>query len=103
MWPLQSKEVIQVSERSFMILQKTHRLALLVLAISTALSAQTSRGTVTGLVTDPQKASVAGAKVDLTATNTNITRSTETNDSGLFRFDAVDPGQYKLSVKSPGL
>src|SRR5438132_838989 len=65
--------------------------------------AQTSRGTVTGLVRDPQKASVPNARVDLTGVGTNVTRSTQTNDSGLYRFDAVDPGVYRIEVKAPGL
>lgn len=80
-------------------------LIFLSLACSAAglLSGQTSRGTVTGLVTDTQKASVANAKVELTALGTNVTRSTETNEAGIYRFDAVDPGSYKLEVKSAGM
>lgn len=72
------------------------------LAFATVVNAQTSRGTVTGLVTDSQKATVPGASVDLINTATNVTRSTQTNDSGLYRFDAVDPGQYSLQVKTTG-
>src|SRR5690242_6704279 len=64
--------------------------------------AQTSRGTVTGLIIDSQKASIGNAAVDLSNTSTNVTRSTQTNDAGLYRFDAVDPGQYTLQVKSTG-
>lgn len=63
---------------------------------------QTSRGTVSGLVTDFQKAAVPGAAVDLTNNATNVSRSTQTNESGLYRFDAVDPGKYTLQVKSTG-
>jgi hypothetical protein len=29
-------------------------------------------------------------------------RSTTTNEAGLYRFDAVDPGSYKVDVKHPG-
>src|SRR5262245_50948408 len=72
------------------------------LAFATVANAQTSRATVTGLVTDTQKATVPGASVDLINTATNVTRSTQTNDSGLYRFDAVDPGQYSLQVKTTG-
>ena len=63
---------------------------------------QTSRGTVTGLVTDSQKAAIPDASVDLTSSSTNVTRSTQTNESGLYRFDAVDPGKYTLQVKTTG-
>src|SRR4051794_12634602 len=71
-------------------------------AFATLGIAQTSRGTVTGLITDSQKATVPGASVDLTNRTTNITRSTKTNESGLYRFDAVDPGKYSLQVKITG-
>jgi hypothetical protein len=72
------------------------------LIFATVAVAQTSRGTVTGLVTDSQKAAVPNASVDLTSTSTNVTRSTQTNESGLYRFDAVDPGKYTLQVKTTG-
>jgi len=73
------------------------------LALSYAtLDAQTSRGTVTGMVMDPQKAAIPGVKVELTGLATNVTRTTETNESGLYRFDAVDPGDYKLTVQAAG-
>ena len=42
------------------------------------------------------------ASVDLTSASTNVTRSTQTNESGLYRFDAVDPGKYTLQVKATG-
>jgi protocatechuate 3,4-dioxygenase beta subunit len=67
-----------------------------------ALDAQTSRGSVTGIVTDTQKAAVLNAKIELTGLGTNLTRTTRTNGSGLYRFEAVDPGAYKLTVQSIG-
>src|SRR5437868_12918124 len=79
------------------------RIALLfAVVLNTPAPGQTSRGTVTGLVTDPQKAAIPNAKVDLTGTATNVTRSTRTNEAGLYRFDAVDPGPHKLTVQSTG-
>src|SRR5262249_4963498 len=64
--------------------------------------AQTSRGTVSGLVTDPQNAVIPGAEIELTNLDTNVVRETKTNEAGLYRFDAVDPGQYKTAVKHTG-
>ena len=72
------------------------------LALAALASAQTSRGTVSGLVTDSQKGVIQAATVDLTNLSTNVSRSTQTNESGLYRFDAVDPGPYSLQVKSTG-
>jgi hypothetical protein len=65
-------------------------------------SAQTSRGTVTGIVTDPQAAVVEGATVDLVNLATNQKRTTTTNDSGIYRFDAVDLGLYDVKITSAG-
>jgi outer membrane receptor protein involved in Fe transport len=64
--------------------------------------AQTSRGTVTGLVTDPSGAAIANAEVELTNQQTNVKRSTQSNASGFYRFDAVDPGEYTVAVRMMG-
>src|SRR5262245_4456308 len=66
------------------------------------LLAQTSRGTVTGTVTDPQGASIKGATAELHHRETNQTRSTITNEAGLYRFDAVDLGTYDVTVRADG-
>lgn len=64
--------------------------------------AQTSRGTVTGLVTDPNGAVITSATVELLNRGTNQTRTTTTNDAGIYRFDAVDLGEYDLKISAPG-
>jgi hypothetical protein len=64
--------------------------------------AQSSRGTVTGLTTDLSKAVVSKAKVELTNEQTKVVRSTTTNDSGEYRFDAVDPGTYTIKLTAAG-
>src|SRR4051794_33052871 len=85
---------------------QTLRLAGIVLVIfamlGTIVCAQTSRGTITGVVTDPSRASVQGAKVEITQKETNVSRSTDTNDRGVYRFDAVDPGTYNVTIKAAG-
>jgi len=75
---------------------------LILLAGSSSLFSQTSRGTVTGTVTDPQGASIAGATVELHDKETNQTRTTATNEVGIYRFDAVDLGIYDLTAKAGG-
>ena len=60
-------------------------------------NAQTSRGTVSGTVTDPNNAVVAGATITLTNTQTTVARTTTTNNEGFYRFDAVDLGNYTVS------
>lgn len=64
--------------------------------------AQTSRGTVSGIVTDPQGAAVAGATVTLLNTQTNLSRTTTSNGEGFYRFDAVDLGNHTVTINAPG-
>jgi outer membrane receptor protein involved in Fe transport len=63
--------------------------------------AQTSRGTVSGTVKDPNGAVIPGANVTLVSETTKVERSTTTNDEGLYRFEAVDPGTYSVRVGAP--
>ncbi len=64
--------------------------------------AQTSRGIVSGTVADATGAVVANAQVKLTEVATNLVRQTATNSAGLYRFDAVNLGSYKMEVTAPG-
>ncbi|MBA2335634.1 MAG: carboxypeptidase regulatory-like domain-containing protein, partial [Blastocatellia bacterium] len=73
---------------------------LLVLFSIVATFAQTSRGVVSGVVTDPNGAVVPGAEIILTNTATTVTRSVVTNDEGFYRFDAVDLGTYSVSINA---
>jgi len=77
-------------------------LALVVIALgATAVAAQTSRGTVTGIVADPQGQVISGAEVELKNPLTNVSRTTTTNDTGLYRFDAVDLGGPERFPQDP--
>jgi hypothetical protein len=73
----------------------------ILLAAFTA-TAQTSRGTVSGTVTDPNGAVLSGAAVTLTNLQTNVSRDTTTSAEGFYRFDAVDPGTYSVKINSSG-
>src|SRR5262249_12705315 len=82
-------------------LKSTLRLAALLLVAMSA-NAQTSRGTVTGAVLDPTGAVVAGARVTMTGVETGVQLSTNSNEAGVYRFDAVDLRVYVLTVTQPG-
>src|SRR3954470_20819803 len=62
--------------------------------------AQVLYGSLTGTVTDSSGAAVAGAKVDALNIGTGITRSTTSNDSGLYSLQALQAGNYKVSISS---
>jgi hypothetical protein len=58
-------------------------------------------GEITGHVSDPSGAAIAGAKVFLTSIATNAMRTTVTTDSGDYTFPAVGPGVYNVRVEQP--
>lgn len=73
-----------------------------IIMLASAASAQTSRGTVTGIVIDASAAAMPNASVELKGRQTGVSRTTTTNESGVYRFDAVDLGEYDLTVKATG-
>ena len=56
----------------------------------------------TGSVTDPSGASVAGAQVSLINQGTQIKQQATAGGNGSYRFPLVPPGTYTLSVTNPG-
>ena len=75
---------------------------ILILLLSFIAAAQTSRGTVSGIVADATGAVIAGATVTLTNIETGVSRSTVANGEGLYRFDAVDLGTYTVRITANG-
>jgi hypothetical protein len=77
-------------------------ISILIFSFSLTASAQTSRGTVTGTVTDPAGAVIAGAEVTLTSAQNKLSRTTTTNSEGIYRFEAVDSGSYSVKITATG-
>ena len=71
---------------------------LLTVLFSTVGNAQFRAG-VQGTVTDNAGAVVAGATVTLTNKETNQAQTTQTSDEGFYRFSALTPGTYSISVE----
>ncbi len=63
--------------------------------------AQTS-GEITGLVSDPTGASVAGATVTVTNKATGATRKVVTTGEGLYAFPSLLPGLYEMKIERQG-
>src|ERR1700678_34408 len=65
--------------------------------------AQSLTGIISGTVTDPTKAPVAGAGISITNADTNVKVWTgKTNESGVYRAPDLPVGQYKLAVEAAG-
>src|SRR5438093_781034 len=64
--------------------------------------AQSMQGSITGIATDPTGALVP--KVTITATNerTGFTRTTLTNENGLYEFPSLDPSDYTIKAEASG-
>src|SRR5438309_1352193 len=76
----------------------------LVLLSATSLFGQvTANSSLQGTVVDKSQA-VIGSKAEITITNkeTGATRTTKTNDTGEYRFDALAAGIYNVKVSAPG-
>lgn len=64
--------------------------------------AQTGTSSVRGTVSDPQGNTVAGATVTLTSTETNTARTQTTSESGVYAFELISPGVYRVEVEAQG-
>ena len=73
----------------------------LLCAIAGLAPAQTL-GEITGEIHDPSGAIAANAQVTATNTATNLSRSTVTNNAGIYSFPGLLPGMYQVKVTAPG-
>src|SRR5262249_35917682 len=67
------------------------------------LSAQEITGTLSGTVTDNSGAAVPDAKVRIVRVESGLTRETTTSDAGIFFFNSLPVGTYKLTIEKSGL
>ena len=77
-------------------------LVALVCATGSAIHAQTSFGRVSGAVTDPSGASISGATVKITNTETQNTRTAESDSNGYYVFTNLPIGPYTLEASQKG-
>src|SRR6185312_7935699 len=83
-------------------LTSLRKLFLTFVALSIPLVAQSGLGIVTGTVKDPSKAEIPKATVTLTNTATAVTRTSTSNDAGLYYFGGMPVGAYHLTVEASG-
>jgi len=65
-------------------------------------SAQTTTGTISGTVTDPNGGVVPGATVTLVNDQIGNSRVVTTNEEGRFTFAAIQPGKYTVKIERQG-
>jgi outer membrane receptor protein involved in Fe transport len=79
-----------------------HLLAMLIvlLGVAWSASAQTS-GSISGTVQDEKEAALPNATVTARNVNTNISRTTQTNEEGRYSFVNMPVGGYEIVVEAP--
>lgn len=61
---------------------------------------QTTTGSISGTVVDPQQAVIQNATVTVRNTNTGLTRTFQTNDEGRYNFVNLPVGSYEVTVEA---
>ncbi len=72
------------------------------LLIAAPALAQSTIASVTGTVTDSAKANIAGASVIAENINTGVKTTVTTNDSGIYLFASLIPGNYRVTAEKTG-
>jgi hypothetical protein len=75
---------------------------LCLLAVAFLALGQTSNGTMTGVVTDPAGAVVAGANIEVRNTDTGFVYPTVSTGTGNYTVTQLPPGPYSITVKVSG-
>ena len=78
------------------------RLAVFCLAVSLPAIGQNTNGRILGIVTDPQGAALAGAKVTVANAATNVQRTTVTDGTGSYQVLDLPIGTYVVTVDMKG-
>src|SRR6266446_9778662 len=75
---------------------------LVILTVNGTVFPQTSSTSLQGTVTDPSGSAIAGATVVLANSESKLERTMETGMQGEYRFIALPPGTYTLTVTAKG-
>lgn len=70
--------------------------------LSTAVVGQVIKGSISGTVADPQGAVVAKAQVKAINAQTGVVFATTSDGAGLFRFNLIPAGEYRIEVTAQG-
>src|SRR4051794_15982235 len=82
-------------------MEGTMKMAMLLLALASGTGAQVPGGTIAGVVRDPAKAAVLGARLKAVNLATNLAREQASAEQGDYSFPALAPGEYDISVQAP--
>jgi hypothetical protein len=72
-----------------------------VLSLAVPARAQVLYGSLTGNVSDATGAAVTNAKIDAVNTGTGIAKQTSADGNGVYVFNDLQPGTYKVTISAP--
>lgn len=75
---------------------------LLLLFSANMVFSQGTTGQIVGVITDPNGAVVQGAAVTAVNLDTNLSRATVSGDNGVYGFQLLPPGRYRVSATASG-
>ena len=81
---------------------RSFTLAVLLLAVTPALFAQTNAGAIHGSVSDQQSAAMVGVKVTAINLGANVKQSAVSSEAGVYSIPALEPGNYRLTAELAG-
>ena len=82
--------------------KNTSAVLLLPALLAVSSFAQEFRGRIQGIVIDTSQAAVVGATVTIVNAGTGVAANRQTNDTGHYLFDLVEPGAYSVAVEFSG-
>src|ERR1700733_6309433 len=92
---------MKLASGRFLFFLTTFVLALVAMTVSIPLDAQVLYGTLTGNITDPSGADVPRATVVALNTATGATRQATSDEHGVYVFNDLQAGSYKITVTAP--
>jgi hypothetical protein len=78
------------------------RVVITAVLLAVGVYGQTSTGSISGTVTDPNAALVPAVKITATHEPTNVSFTSLTTDAGLYVFPGLPVGPYSVTVEHPG-
>jgi hypothetical protein len=96
------EEEFQMKYRDLFLVKSLLLVFALVLLCGGPAYGQKVTGDLQGVVTDEQKAVIAGAEVTAKNVGTGSEVTTTTNENGIYRLPALQPGAYTVSITAPG-
>jgi hypothetical protein len=93
---------LYMKKKTFALPKIIGTLAFAMLLIAHTAFGQESRGTISGVVTDPNGSVVPNASVTIRNIETNVASSITTNDEGSYVAPLLNPGKYAITVSGPG-